>query len=160
MSSASHRVCTPEELALLNILADNDTPDGLPDATLQKLIGRSPMMEAIDQLAEFGLVSEAIDSRGKKRPRSWRLTQSGEEQRVVQARTVAENLKARIDAAKVPDEASRLRELVPFVGSVSRAPVAETATDTPAKAKPRPKRNRSRSAPKRRDQAQAEEGGA
>lgn len=154
---SNHRICTPEELALLNLLANNDTPDGVPDATLQRLIGRSPMLEAIDQLAEFGLVSEAVDPRGKPRARSWRLTQSGEEQRVIQAPIVAQNLKARIDAAKVPDEAARLRELVPLVGHATRQPVADAATESPAK--PRPKRNRKRTAPKRRDQA-ASEGGA
>lgn len=156
---SSYRVPTPEELAVLNILADHDNPGGVPDDTLQKLIGRSPVLEAVDQLHEFGLISEAIDPRGKKRPRFWRLTASGEEQRVVQARAVAVNLQARIDAAKVPDEAARLRELVPLVGSASREPEPTTTSREPGQkpakavaAKKPAKKAPPKPAPKRRDQ--------
>ncbi len=153
---SAHRVPTPEELAILNLLADNDVPEGLSDDKLQKLIGRSPVCEAIDQLHEFGLIAEAIDPRGKPRARQWRLTSTGEEQRRIQAKAVAAALRQRIDACRVEDEASRLRELVPLIGAASRAPEpASTPAPEPKAAKPRP---RKRPAPKRREPAGETEG--
>ncbi|NBW09387.1 MAG: hypothetical protein EBR82_15330 [Caulobacteraceae bacterium] len=153
---SSYRVPTPEELAILNLLADNDVPEGLSDDKLQRLIGRSPVLEAVDQLHEFGLIAEAIDQRGKPRARQWRLTSSGEEQRRIQAEAVAAALRQRIDACKIPDEAARLRELMPLIGATSRAPEpASTPTPEPKAAKPKPRR---RAAPKRREPAGETEG--
>lgn len=140
----TYRQFTPEEAVVILTLAQQDSADGLNDDAVQRLVGRSPVLEAIDNLHEMGMISEAIDSRGKPRKRHWRTTAAGEEQCAIQRRAIHQTLEDRIARTTGPDEADRLRELAAKLATrqaaaVTTSPTAtsvEPRTQKAAKAKP------------------------
>lgn len=144
-----YRQLTAEEAVVILVVSKNDTPDGLSDDAIQALVGRSPVLEAVDNLHEMTMLSEAIDTRGKPRKRQWRTTAAGEEQVARQRRNIAEALAARIDATKGVDEKARLQELLAKLETrAASAPVESAAKhkDTAPKAakKPKPQRRASK----------------
>lgn len=151
-----YRQLTAEEAVVILVVSKNDTPDGLSDDAIQALVGRSPVLEAVDNLHEMTMLSEAIDTRGKPRKRHWRTTAAGEEQLTRQRRNITETLAARIENTKGADEKSRLQELLARL-ETRTAPAQNTEPakhkDTTPKAAKKPKPQRR--APKTEEPAQA-----
>lgn len=142
---SSYRQFTPEEAAVAIAVLDNDRTDGLSDDDIQRLLGKTPVLEAVDWLAEAGFLVPATDERGRPRPRRWRGTPAAKDQLDAQRARVAQDLRARLPGVVIPEEKVRLGDLL---GRIDPAPAPvqakpqkpEPSPSKPAKASPAPRR--------------------
>jgi hypothetical protein len=107
-----HRQFTPEEAVVLIALDKNERTDGLSDNQIQRAVGRSPILEAVDWLAQAQNIVPATNDIGKVLSRRWRITDQGRVYLKRQLAAIARDAAARVQStATVPEESSRYREL-------------------------------------------------
>ena len=122
---STFRQLTPEEAAVLTRLTEHDTLDGMTDDEVQKVMGVTPVLEAIDNLADFGHIGPAIDERGRPRARRWRILSAGRDQLERQVGRVASELQAKLPSYQVPAEKARMEALLEIIMPKVGAPVVE-----------------------------------
>jgi len=110
------RMMKIEEAVVLAILlehveANPDDTKGLSDAEIQKLVGQSPVLEAIDELHSINFIKLGKDSRGGSLERMWLPAEGAEQQLRSQIPLVQEAFENRLSLVVVKREAERLSEL-------------------------------------------------
>lgn len=136
---SKYRTFQAEELCVIDALLELDTPDGVSDQDIQDAIGRSPVLEAIDWLAETGHIvpirrnvsrAPAHVKTNESAARYWRATKTSAEKAARERKMVLAELERIISKCGVADEAERLRELLAMIREAGAAPAQTPEEDT------------------------------